>query len=629
MADNNLNVSGLNFDQIKTNLRNFIASKPEFLDYDFADSALNTLLDLLAYNTYYNAFYANMAVNEGFIDTAQFYDNVISRAKGLGYTPISARGATANVKLIFAASIANTTFRSIVVPKDTEFNTLVDGTSYKFVTPQTYTFTANSTNGFADYIDIIEGIPLSHRYNYNRTSNTQFVLPNQNVDTRGIVVSVTLNGNTEIYQRADSVLTINSSSKIYYVDADRDQKYKIYFGDGILGKQPVTDSTVTISYRACNGEATNGANSYSITNSTIAGQTGIVVVPIGRADGGAEIEDIESVRFNATSSYQIQNRSVTADDYKRLILRENPDVSSLNVWGGEENEIPIYGKVFASVKPKVGKYFSYNRKQKIIESIKKYNVRTIDVELIDPTYLNIVPDITVRYNPTNTTRRPGDLAAAIAERVISFERDYLSNFAKPFRFSRFLDYLDSTDESISGSSAVIRLKKTFVPNLSGSNSYTINFGNTIQRLGDAELIIGIARPPGFGSVTSSSFIYQGNKSFFDDDGFGTLRIYYPSAAGRLQRVYSNYTAGTIDYTNGIVNVSNFALTEFSGDAISMFATPIFPDVTPIRNQILLMSQSEVNVVDDTTGKTVAVSRNVETFGQTATLITPSVRLYSI
>ena len=165
--------------------------------------------------------------------------------------------------------------------------------------------------------------------------------------------------------------------------------------------------------------------------------------------------------------------------------------------------------------------------------------------------------------------------------------------------------------------------------MSGSNSYTINFGNTIQRLGAAELIIGIARPPGFGSVTSSSFIYQGNKSFFDDDGFGTLRIYYPSAAGRLQRVYSNYAAGTIDYTNGIVNVSNFALTAFSGDAISMFATPISPDVTPIRNQILLMSQSEVNVVDDTTGKTVAVSRNVETFGQTATLIAPSVRLYSI
>ena len=211
MATNtDLVVTGLDFDTIRANLRTYIASKPEFTDYDFNDSALGTLLDLLAYNTYMNAFYANMATNEGFLDTAQQYDSVVSHAKTLGYSPTSARGATANVQLIFTSSIANNTFRSIRVPKNTQFTTTVNGTSYTFVTPQTYTITANSSGGFAHHINIKEGIPLTHRYVFNRTSNTSFVLPNENVDTTSITVSVTTSGNVQTYVPADDLMTSNS-----------------------------------------------------------------------------------------------------------------------------------------------------------------------------------------------------------------------------------------------------------------------------------------------------------------------------------------------------------------------------------------------------------------------------------
>jgi hypothetical protein len=192
-------VAGLDFDVIRENLRNYIASKPEFSDYDFADSALGTLLDLLAYNTYYNSFYANMIANEGFLDTAQMYDSVVSHAKKLGYTPTSARSSSANVQLIFTLSTANATFRSIRVPKNTRFTTVVNGASYIFVTPQTYTITANSTGGFADYIRICEGLPLTHRYVYNRSSNTSFILPNYNVDTTSITVNVNQSGNNQTY----------------------------------------------------------------------------------------------------------------------------------------------------------------------------------------------------------------------------------------------------------------------------------------------------------------------------------------------------------------------------------------------------------------------------------------------
>ena len=621
-------VTGLDFDVIRLNLRNYIASKSEFSDYDFADSALGTLLDLLAYNTYYNGFYANMIVNESFIDTAQNYDSVVSIAKSLGYTPTSSRGAEANVKLTFTASVANTTFRSITVPKNTGFISRVNGVSYRFVTPQTYTITANTNNGFSDYVRIVEGEPLTHRYIFNSISNTAFVLPNQQIDTTSITVSVTSSGNTQTYIPADDIFTVNSSAQVYFVEADRNQKYKIAFGDGVLGKKPNTGSVVAISYRVCNGKATNGANSYTLINTTIDGQGSINIQPVGRASGGADIEDIESVRFNAPRMYETQNRSVTTEDYKRLILDQNPDVSSISVWGGEENNPPIYGKVFVAAKPKVGTLFSANRKDEILKKIRKYNVQSIDVEIVDPTYLYIVPYINVRYNPNQTSLTHGELAASVSSRVILFEETNMSTFGKSFRFSRFLDYIDSTDESIQTTDCTIRLRKTFTPNLSGVNSYSLNFNNPLQRLGNKQVIFGNSKQPGYGGITSSSFIYSGNTCYFDDDGYGTLRIYYASTAGQLGRVYVNYTAGTINYDTGVVAIDNFVPTSYTGDAISIIAAPLSPNITPVRNQILLMSQSDVNIIDDNTGITIATASSIETVGQTATLLTPSIKLYN-
>jgi len=629
MATNtDLVVTGLDFDTIRANLRNYIASRPEFTDYDFTDSALGTLLDLLAYNTYYNAFYVNMATNEAYLDTAQLYDSVVSHAKKLGYNPTSARSATANVKIIFTSSIANTTFRSIRVPKDTRFNTVVNGATYTFVAPQTYTITANTSGGFASHIEIKEGTPLTHRFLFDRISNTSFVLPNENVDTTSIRVSVTTSGNVQTYTFADDILTTNSSSQIFFVEADREKKYRVAFADGVMGKQPETASIVTISYRVCTGVQPNGANTYTLIDSTIDGQTGITIVPVGRASGGAEIESIDSVRFNAPRMYETQNRSVTTEDYRRLLLNQNPDIAAVNVWGGEENDPPIYGKVFFSAKPKIGTLFSSARKEEIKKNIRKYNVQSIDVDMVDPTYLYIVPYLNVRYDTTSTNKTPGELAAAIASRIVTFESEYMSTFDKSFRYSRFLDYVDSTDEAIQTTDAQIRLRKTFTPNLASENTYVINFNNELQRLGTKETISGVAQHPGYGSVSSSSFQYVGQESYFDDNGFGTLRIYYRSTAGRLGRVYTNFNAGTIDYVTGSMTIDRFLPESFTGDAITIIAAPTNRNVTPIRNQILLISQSEVNVIDDETGLTLASATNVETVGQTATLLTPSLKLYN-
>ena len=625
-ANTDLIVTGLDFDTIRANLRTFISSKPEFTDYDFNDSAIGTLLDLLAYNTYYNSFYTNMAANEGFLDTAQLYDSVVSHAKNLGYTPASAKGASANVKLIFTNSTANTTFRSIRVAKDTKFLTTVNGISYTFVAPQTYTITSNNENGFSDYIKITEGIPLTHRYVYVRGANTSFVIPNDNVDISSITVTVSAGGTTYNYTKADNITPVNSNTCVYFVEADKEQKYKISFGDGIFGKMPVSSSIVSVSYRACNGSAPNGATSFVITGGIIDDQTGIYIEPVGRASGGASIENIESVRTNAPLHYETQNRSVTSYDYERIVLREHPDVQAVSVWGGEENVPPIYGKVFVCPKPKNGTLFSNTRKNDIRDSISKYNVLSIDTEIVDPTYLYIMPEVNVRYNPTLTARTPGEIAAAVSNQIIAFEKTYLSKFGQKFRYSRFLNYIDGIDDSIVSTNADIRLRKVFSPNVTGINTYNLKFNHGIQRLG----VTGdTSQNFSYGSLTSSIFKYAGFNSFFDDNGYGTLRIYHLEGLNTIaNRMYTNSTAGTIDYETGAVTISAFIPDSIAGTEISIVVSPNNPNIIPIRNQILLMSQSVVNVIDDNSGKTVAVASNVETIGQTATLLTPTGRLYN-
>ena len=628
-ANTDLTVTGLDYATIRANLRNFIASKPEFTDYDFQDSAMGTLLDLLAYNTYYQAFYANMATAEGFLDSAQIYDSVVSRAKAIGYTPSSAKGPTANLQIVFNSSAATTTFRSIVIPKNTRFSTTVDGTSYRFVTPQTYTITANSTNGFSGYINVTEGEPLTHRYLFNRASNTSFVLPNQNIDVSSITVSVTAAGNTQTYVRADDILTVNSSSKVYYVEGDKGYKYRVSFGDGVFGNLPLNSSVVNISYRVCNGEKCNGVNDISLVDSTIYGQTGISVTTVGRASGGAEVESIESVRRNAPLAYETQNRAVINSDYERIILRDNPDIVAISTWGGEDNYPPIYGKVFVCAKPKIGNLFSNHRKDTIRINLKKYNVQSIDIVMVDPTYVYIIPNVNVRVDFRQTTLTPGEIAARVATKITAYEKTNLNLFGKRFRYSKFLEMIDLSDDSIMTSDATIQTKKMFIPSLSVSSTYTLRFNHPIQGLGG--YIDNIPENISIGTVTSSAFKYQGYENcYFDDNGYGTLQIYYPNrtdnSAEILSRNYLSYNAGTVDYENGIITINSFLPQSYDGSAISIVVAPTSTNIVPIRNQILLMAQSKVQIIDDLSGIVVAYVSSVETIGQTQTSVIPGGRL---
>lgn len=598
-ANTALNVAGLNFNEIRANLRDFIAAKPEFADYDFQDSAIGTLLDLLAYNTYYNAFYANMAASESFIDSAQFYDSVVSRAKLVGYVPTSAHGATANVRISFTSAVANSTFTSITIPKDTKFTATINSVAYTFVTPKSYVIVANTSNLFQGDVDIVEGYPLTHRYLYT-TSNTAFVLPNANVDTRSISVTVNSAGNTQTYLQADDILTVNSSSKIFYLDGDRDYKYKVSFGDNVLGRRPDYNSTVAISYRVCSATRGNGANNFTATGS-IGGQSNFSISTNARASGGSDQQDIESVRFNAPRMYEIQNRAVTAQDYQRIILDNNPDLQMVNVWGGEENDPPIYGKVYVVAKPKQGTLISSSRKEQIKTFIRKYSVQSIDIEFSDPTFLYIIPSINVQYDSKLTTTTSSGVAVRVSNRIIGYESNNLNKFDGKFRFSRFLDYLDGADDGIVGSTASIRIQKRFNPSLVKKNTYTFKFNQQI------------VKPLNETAVTSSAFTFAGETCYLDDDNNGNVRIYY--FVGN-SKIYINTQIGSVNYENGTVILRDFVCSAYAGNYLAINVNPITQNFSPIRNQILLISNAVVRVYDDATNRLLYTLNSIETVGQT-------------
>ena len=606
-ANTFLSVSELDYDLLVADLVRFYRSRPEFADFDFEDSAIRTLIAGLAYNTHKLAFIANMSVNEAYLDTAQNIDNVISRAKALGYTPTSAQGPSANVLVQFTSAVGNNTFRSITISKGTAFRSSINGASYTFVTPTSYTITPNTSNRFEGYITLREGVPLTHRFGYT-VANTSFILPNANTDTRSLTVMVASSSNTETYTRASDTTTVNSSSRIYYLDADRNGLYKISFGDNILGKRPDYDSTITVETLICNGTRAQGANTFTAT-ADIGSQTSFTLRTVERARTGAcNQEGIESIRFNAPRIYETQNRAVTKDDHKRIIIRDNPDLSSVNVWGGEEHDPPVYGKVYLAVKPRLGTLISTNRKNQLKSSLREYMVQSIDVEVIDPTFMYLCPAVTVRYDPRKTTLTASQIGTLVAEGIISYEAENLNNFEGKFRFSKFLRAVDSVSTSIVGSETTLRLEKRFIPSLSGRNTYLLRFNAEVHALHAHGMYTS--------TLSSSSFGFNGQTCFFDDDGEGNLRIYYLIGA---DREYVDLAAGTIDYDTGLVTIAAFLPTSVTNTELSIYLKPHSYNIAPVRNQILLIASSTVNIVNDETGILDARIASVSTLGVEASL----------
>ena len=613
-ANSSLRTTGLAYDVIRQDLVSFLQTRNDIPDYDYADSAVSTLIDILAYNTYLNSFYTNMAVNESFIDTAELKSSVISRAKALNYTPVSNRGAQARVKLSFSQT-ANDTFTQIVVPKDTVFTSTVNSISYNFITPSTYAIQANSTNGFEDTITLYEGNKSTYRYTV-LNNNRRYTIPNANVDTTSITVKVYNNAsNVETYTSASDITEVKPTSLVYFLETDIDGKYVIQFGDGIIGKPPLNSANVHIDYRISNGPLTNGANTF-IAAGAINGLSNYTVSTIERASGGVAQQSIDAIKFSAPRAYETQNRAVTHLDYKRIVQREHPEIESINVWGGEDNIPAIYGKVYIACKPFGSTTISQNKKDSIKNTLKKYNVLSVEPEFVDPTFVYLVPVVTARWSSSSTTESVNDVLSLLSDKIVSFESTKLGKFeSNQFYYSEFLTDLVNVSEAVKSASINLQIEKRFTPNLNNTTTYKINFNQKIKKP------INSGGADGGHYISSSAFTYQNQTCYFDDDGLGVLRIYYISAGNRI---YLSWNIGTIDYDGGLITINSWAPTAFAGAEIKIQVVPESMDIIGIRNQILLISNARVILVDNDSIEDQAVTVVTTTTGVATTLLSPEI-----
>jgi hypothetical protein len=486
MATPRLQISDLDFDQIKTNLKSYLNQQSQFQDYDFEGSGLNILLDILAYNTHYNSYYLNMVANESFLDTALLRDSVVSHAKTLGYTPYSVTSPVAKVNITVASG--NATPGTLTIPKGFAFNSnLIDNLSYNFVTLDELTVTKANTTYFFENVNIYEGSLNSYNFTYVENSNPKsiFVLPDSNIDTSTISVSVSPSaGNTfsEVYNQVTDILDITSQSLCFFLQESKNGNYQIYFGDGVIGKKLTDGAIVTVNYLITNGENANAADGFS-PSSTIGGFSNITIDVIGVAAGGSNRETVDSIKYSASAQYATQNRLVTVKDYESYIKNKYPSIDSLSVWGGEDEVPPIYGKVLISLKPKENYFLSQAEKQRIItEIVDPKSIISVSAEIRDPEYLYILLNNEVKYDPKKTILSETQFITQIRNAIINYKQTYLNKFNAVFALSKIQEQIDNVNiGAIIGSETLIRLQKRIVPKLNINANYVVNFGVELKR----------------------------------------------------------------------------------------------------------------------------------------------------
>jgi hypothetical protein len=486
MATPRLQISELDFDQIKTNLKDYLKQQSQFQDYDFEGSGLNILMDILAYNTHYNAYYLNMVANESFLDTALLRDSVVSHAKTLGYTPYSVTAPLARVNITVESG--DTTPGTLTIPKGFAFNSnLIDNLSYNFVTLDALTVTKANSTYFFENVDIYEGSLNSYNFTYVENSNPKsiFVLPDSNLDTSTISVSVSPSaGNTfsEVYTQVTDVLDITSESLCFFLQESKNGNYQIYFGDGVIGKKLTDGAIVTVNYLITNGENANAADGFS-PNATIGGFSNITVDVVGVAAGGSNRETVDSIKYSAQAQYATQNRLVTVKDYESYIKSNYPSIDAISVWGGEDETPRVFCKVFISLKPKANYFLSETEKQRIIdEIINPKAIVSVAAEIRDPEFLYLLVNSIVQYDPRKTTLDEETIKAQLKQSIISYKNTNLNKFGAYFVLSDFQDYAISyVDKSIIGSEALVRVQKRFTPKINEFASYSIKFNAQLHR----------------------------------------------------------------------------------------------------------------------------------------------------
>ena len=603
----NLKVTELDFFQIRENLKTYLKAQSKFQDYDFEGSGLSVILDLLAYNTHYNAINANMAMNEIFLDSAQLRNNVVSHSKMLGYVPRSVTSSFAYLDVLVNSPTG--TPSTLTIDRGTEFTSTVDGSQYTFTVLESQSISPTVGVYKFENLKINEGTLKTFSYTVDSFDILQyFEIPDANVDTSSLVVKVKANSSTttyDIFTLARNFVDITSSTQAYFLQESKDGKYEVYFGDGIVGANLQPGNVVELEWLSTNGALANGASEFTLASS-IQGNTNVTIDTLYKAAGGGDREEIDSIKFNAPLSYIAQNRVVTPEDYKAAIINNYPNIETVSVWGGEENDPPDYGKAYISVKPKNAETLTETEKLFIKDQIlKTRNVVSITPELVDPEYTYIKLEVFFKYDPNLTNKTAGELRQIVSDVISNYNNTELKKFDGVFRYSKISRLIDASDPSILNSTVRVYMQKRLVPDIGTAQKYTLTFSSPLYASDSNEKIL-----------STSSFTYNGFTQYIQDlpqtdntnDSEGTHILQIYRLVGDTKQV-TIQNAGYLDADAGIVVITDFNPSAYDGNYITITAMPNSNDIAPKRNQLLQIDMSLTTIVPEVdtiaTGGTIA------------------------
>ena len=595
MANSALSVANLDFSDIKSNLKTYLRSQTAFKDFDFEGSNLSVLIDILSYNTYMNSYYLNMVAAEGFIDSAQLRDSVVSHAKTLNYLPGSFTSSKAVVDVEF---VPDGTPANVTLPKHSTFTTSVSSNSYTFTTNERITIPADANGNYiASNVEIFEGDIVRELFVVN-TANTdqRFVLNNTGVDVDSVSVHVLTSSadttNSE-YTRSLTTIGVDGTSNVYFVVPAEKEKYELQFGDGVIGRQLIDNNVIEVVYRNATGEDPNGANTFTLTES-ISGISSNTITTISTAKGGGAGESINEIRVNAPRSISIQDRTVTVTDYKTLLLQNFNDIETLNVYGGETTTPPEFGKVIVSVDLKNADGIPNSRKKDIEDFLKLRSPLSTIPKVVDPEFLFVDVTTNVRYDPNLTAKTDQDIKSLVTTSIETFANTNINKFNSSLRKSQLSRSIDDADGSILNNDTSIMLEKIIVPTLDTANSFVLDYNNQIlQEIPESSgnFVDGTA------PVTSTTFTFNSlTQCTLRDNGTGTLQVVKQSN-GSLEVVNTNI--GTVDYDNGIVNINGLKVSAYTGAGITVSANPVDTTIRSDKNIILSYNNSpQINIIQE-------------------------------
>lgn len=579
-------VANLDFDQIKSALKDYLRAQSDFTDYDFEGSVLSNLIDVLAYNTYYTAFNTNMVINELFIDSATLRDNVISIAKQLGYRPKSATSPVAYIS--FSVTYNNpTTDTELILKKGTGFVATFDNVVYQYVTTDDVAAQVSNQKAIFVNVPVREGTQLVNTYTVNTSLSSQrFILDNPNIDTNTIRVKVYPGGGSfnEEYLVADNILNVDGNSKIFFLNEIEDERYELIFGDGVLGKKLDNGSRIEVSYLITNGPASNGVRIFSFTG-VLENSDGIspnafdvAINSVVPSSGGEEMESTDKIKYNAPKAYGAQDRAVTAQDYSSIVRKIYPSTSDIIIFGGEDQDPPDYGKVFIVLKPKDASYLTSLTKNQIISELKKYVVASVEPVIIDPSILYVELNSKIYYDGTATDQSP----AQIRDKVINSIQNYIdiSNIEKfngKFRHSKIVGVIDDTDRSINSNLTSVIMRKDFYPQLNSTSYYEICYQNSFDKDCDGPVL----------STTGFRVTEYPNFDVYLEDRDSKIVLYrLDTATG--EKVVLNREIGDINYDKGEIMVYDLTIIKgsFFDNRISFRVKPLLNDIKAIREVYL-------------------------------------------